>query len=125
MFAYGTQQLGPPASFFLNAILVGCVVELFTLPLFGKLSDRIGRRTVYMIGAVFVAIYGFLFFELVETRDPMYIVLAYIGGMALSRPRSTGCSRRGSPNSSEPACATPAPRCPTRSPESSPPAPRR
>lgn len=61
MLAYGTQQLGLSRSFFLNAILVGCAVELFTLPLFGKLSDRIGRRPVYMMGAVFVAIYGFLF----------------------------------------------------------------
>jgi len=85
MLAYGTQQLGLPRSFFLNAILIGCAVELFTLPLFGRLSDRIGRRTVYLMGAVFVAIYGFLFFMLVETREPMYIVLAYICGMALSQ----------------------------------------
>jgi MHS family shikimate/dehydroshikimate transporter-like MFS transporter len=85
MLAYGTQQLGLPRSFFLNAILVGCAVELFTLPLFGKLSDHIGRRKVYLMGAVFVALYGFLFFQLVETRDPMYIVLAYICGMALSQ----------------------------------------
>jgi len=85
MLAYGTQQLGLPRSFFLNAILVGCAVELFTLPLFGKLSDHIGRRKVYLMGAVFVALYGFLFFQLVETRNPMYIVLAYICGMALSQ----------------------------------------
>lgn len=85
MLAYGTQQLGLSKSFFLNAILIGCVVELFTLPLFGKLSDRIGRRAVYMMGAVFVALYGFLFFMLVQTRDPMYIILAYIGGLALSQ----------------------------------------
>jgi len=85
MLAYGTQQLGLSKSFFLNAILIGCAVELFTLPLFGKLSDRIGRRAVYMMGAVFVALYGFLFFMLVETRDPMYIVLAYIGGLAVSQ----------------------------------------
>ena len=85
MLAYGTQQLGLPRSFFLNAILVGCAVELVTLPLFGKLSDHIGRRKVYLMGAVFVALYGFLFFQLVETRDPMYIVLAYICGLALSQ----------------------------------------
>jgi len=85
MLAYGTQQLGLSKSFFLNAILIGCAVELFTLPLFGKLSDRIGRRAVYMMGAVFVALYGFVFFMLVQTRDPMYIILAYIGGLALSQ----------------------------------------
>jgi MFS transporter, MHS family, shikimate and dehydroshikimate transport protein len=85
MLAYGTQQLGLSGSFFLNAILIGCAVELFTLPLFGRLSDRIGRRTVYLMGAVFVALYSFAFFQLVETRNPVYIVFAYIGGMALSQ----------------------------------------
>lgn len=85
MLAYGTQQLGLPKSVFLNAILIGCTVELFTLPLFGKLSDRIGRRKVYLMGAVFVALYGFLFFQLVETKDPLYIVLAYVCGLALSQ----------------------------------------
>ena len=85
MLAYGTQQLGLSKEFFLNAILAGCAVALITLPLFGKLSDRIGRRTVYMMGAVFVALYGFLFFALIETREPVLIVLAYVGGLALSQ----------------------------------------
>jgi metabolite-proton symporter len=85
MLAYGTQQLGLPKSLFLNAILVGCAVELFTLPLFGRLSDRFGRRAVFMAGAAFVAVYGFAFFQLVATREPVYIVLAYVGGMALSQ----------------------------------------
>ncbi|MHB8494396.1 MAG: MFS transporter [Casimicrobiaceae bacterium] len=85
MLAYGTTQLGLPKSYFLNAILIGCAVELFTLPFFGKPSDRIGKRTVYLMGAVFVALYGFVFFELVATRNPIYIVLAYIGGIAISQ----------------------------------------
>ena len=42
MLAYGTQHLGLSRSFFLNAILIGCLVQLFTLPLFGMLSDYIG-----------------------------------------------------------------------------------
>ena len=49
------------------------------------LPPPFGRRAVYMMGAVFVALYGFLFFMLVQTRDPMYIILAYIGGLALSQ----------------------------------------
>ena len=84
MLAYGTQQLALSKSFFLNAILIGCAVELFTLSLFGKLSDRIGRRTVYLMGAAF-ALYGIAFFQLVATRDPIYIVFAYIGGLAFSQ----------------------------------------
>jgi MHS family shikimate/dehydroshikimate transporter-like MFS transporter len=85
VLAYGTQQLGLSRSLLLNAILVGCAVELFTLPAFGWLSDRIGRRTVYVIGAVFVAIYGFMFFRLLETRDATLIVIACVMGLALSQ----------------------------------------
>ena len=90
MLAYGTQQLGLPRDLFLKAILIGCAVALITLPLFGKLSDVAGRRTVYMFGAVFVVIYGFVFFRLVETKEPNYIVLAYIGGIALSQASTYG-----------------------------------
>lgn len=90
MLAYGTQQLGMPRELFLNSILAGCVVALVTLPLFGKLSDMFGRRTVYLWGAVFVMIYGFLFFKLVETKEPMYVVLAYICGIALSQASTYG-----------------------------------
>jgi MFS transporter, MHS family, shikimate and dehydroshikimate transport protein len=85
VLAYGTQQLGLSRNLLLNAIIIGSVFALVTLPLFGKLSDRIGRRTVYMMGAVFVAIYGFAFFPLLETRNPTLIVLAYILGIALSQ----------------------------------------
>lgn len=90
MLAYGTQQLGMPRELFLNSILAGCAVALVTLPLFGKLSDMFGRRTVYLWGAVFVMIYGFLFFKLVETKEPMYVVLAYICGIALSQASTYG-----------------------------------
>jgi MFS transporter, MHS family, shikimate and dehydroshikimate transport protein len=90
MLAYGTQQLGLPRDLFLNAILAGCAVELVTLPLLGMLSDRIGRRTVYLIGSVVVILYGFLFFQLIETRQPVYIVLAYICGIAVSQASTYG-----------------------------------
>ncbi|MDB5512627.1 MAG: major facilitator superfamily 1 [Enterovirga sp.] len=85
VLAYATQQLGLPRSLILNAVLVACFVELFTIPIFGWLSDQIGRRTVFMMGCAFVAVYGFVFFQLLETREPTYIFLGYVGGLALSQ----------------------------------------
>ncbi|HEY2023875.1 MFS transporter [Paraburkholderia sp.] len=85
VLVYGTTRLGLSRGLLLNAIIAGCAVALVTLPLFGKLSDRIGRRSVFLLGSVFVAIYGFAFFPLLETRNPTLIVLAYIGGIALSQ----------------------------------------
>ena len=85
VLAYATQQLGLPRGLLLNAIIIGSVVALGTLPLFGRLSDRIGRRTVFLGGCVFVAIYGFVFFPLLGTRDPLVITIAYTLGIAVSQ----------------------------------------
>lgn len=85
VLAYATQQLGLPRSMILNGVLIGCAVELFTIPFFGWLSDKIGRRTVFMMGCAFVAVYGFVFFRLLETKQPTLIFLAYVGGLALSQ----------------------------------------
>ncbi len=82
---YATNQLGLPRSLLLNAIIIGSAVELVTLPLFGKLSDRIGRRAVYLIGAVFVAVYGFAIFPLLDTRNEFLIILMYVIGIAVSQ----------------------------------------
>ena len=84
VLAYGTRELSLSRGLLLNSILVGSAVMLITLPLFGRLSDRIGRRTVYLYGAGFVAVYGFVFFQLLETRNPTLIVIAYVIGLALS-----------------------------------------
>jgi MHS family shikimate/dehydroshikimate transporter-like MFS transporter len=85
VLAYGTQQLGLSRGLLLNAIIIGSLAALATLPLFGKLSDRIGRRSVYIMGAVFVAIYGFAFFPLLATGNPVLIVLGYVLGIAVSQ----------------------------------------
>ena len=85
VLAYATQELGLSRGLLLNAIIIGSVVALATLPAFGALSDRVGRRTVFLGGCVFVAIYGFVFFSLLSTRDPMVIVIAYVLGIAVSQ----------------------------------------
>lgn len=82
---YATEQLNLPRSLLLNAIIVGSAVELITLPLFGRLSDRIGRRTTYMIGAIFVTVYGFAIFPLLDTRNAFLIILMYVLGIAASQ----------------------------------------
>jgi metabolite-proton symporter len=86
VLAYGTQQLGLDRGLLLDAIIAGSVAALFTIPAFGRLSDSIGRRTVFVGGCVFVAAYGFIFFSLLATRQPAVVILAFVGGVALSQP---------------------------------------
>src|SRR5262245_1591517 len=79
--SYGTQQLGLPRELLLNSVLVAAVAHLFATPLFGALSDRVGRRPVYLGGALFLAAFAFPFFRMMETREPGWVYLATVLGM--------------------------------------------
>jgi MFS family permease len=65
----------------LTAVLVGSAIELALIPLFGALSDRVGRRPIYAAGVVAAAIWGFVFFPLLDTRSTPVIVLAAAVGL--------------------------------------------
>jgi MFS family permease len=67
----------------LNGVLIASAVQFFLIPLFGILSDRIGRRPVYLAGAVALALFAFPFFSLVETRSPWMIYLAIVVGLII------------------------------------------
>jgi MFS transporter, MHS family, shikimate and dehydroshikimate transport protein len=61
--------------------LLGSTAQLVAIPLFGALSDRLGRRPVYVGGAVFLLLFTFPFFWLVETRTTGLIWLAIAVGL--------------------------------------------
>jgi MFS transporter, MHS family, shikimate and dehydroshikimate transport protein len=79
VLVYATQQLKVPQSTILTGVLIAAVFELFAMPTFGALSDRVGRRPVYMFGAAWSALFAFPFFLLVDTRQTVLIWLAVIG----------------------------------------------
>ena len=58
-------------------------VELFTIIGFATLSDRVGRRPVYMFGALFGIFWAFAFFWLVGTKEWIWIAVAFIGARAI------------------------------------------
>jgi MFS family permease len=80
---YATSQLGMAKIPVLIGILIACALECVTLPLFGALSDRIGRRKVYIGGALFQVLLGVPFFLLVDTRNPVLVTLAMVLGLAV------------------------------------------
>jgi MHS family shikimate/dehydroshikimate transporter-like MFS transporter len=72
---YATSKLGLPRTLILNGIIVGALLELITLPLAGALSDRFGRKPIYMIGVVLSILAAFPVFWILDTRDPTTVVI--------------------------------------------------
>jgi metabolite-proton symporter len=70
-------------SIILTALLIGSVVQFFVIPLIGALSDRIGRRPLYLAGAIGVAVWSFVFFDLIATKSEPKIILAVVVGLIL------------------------------------------
>ncbi|MFD4370714.1 MFS transporter [Streptomyces sp. NPDC058486] len=83
LLVYVTVHLELPKSTALNAVLIGSAVHFVTIPLWGALSDRIGRRPVTLIGSVGMAVWAFVFFGLVDSKSFVVIVLAVTAGLLL------------------------------------------
>ncbi|MCI0665218.1 MAG: MHS family MFS transporter [Acidobacteria bacterium] len=79
ILTYATQpQIGFSRSAVLNAVSIAAVIQLVALPAYGWLSDRLGRRPVYMFGAIFTGLFAFPFFQLIESASPLLLVLALV-----------------------------------------------
>ncbi len=75
---YVVTYLGLPDSYALNAVLIAATFQIVLIPGFGVLSDRFGRRPVYLFGAIGAAVWVFVFFALLDTGSFVLIVLATV-----------------------------------------------
>jgi MFS family permease len=75
---YVATYLKLPRSYALNAVLIAAACQIFLIPWFGALSDRFGRRPVYLFGAVGAAVWIFVFFAMLDTGNFALIVLATV-----------------------------------------------
>lgn len=80
---YATTKLGLPKSLMLNAILLGALLELFTIPLFGHFSDLYGRRPLYFAGVAFTIIFAFPLFWLLDMKTPEIVILTVVVALNL------------------------------------------
>jgi MFS family permease len=67
----------------LEALLIGAAVQFFAIPLFGRLSDRIGRRPVYAFGGLGLAAFICFFFNMLASGSTAAIIAAIIIGLVL------------------------------------------
>ncbi|WP_415859529.1 MFS transporter [Burkholderia sp. BCC1972] len=78
---YVTTVLHLPRSLALTATMLGSVLHAVSVPLFGGLSDRLGRRVVYGVGAALSIFWGIAYFHLMDSREPVAICAAVVIGM--------------------------------------------
>ncbi len=78
VFTYGTTVLGVSRDLILIAVLTASVVSFFTIPFSGYVSDRIGRKRMYLLGAATVGVFAFVYFWLLNTAVPGLIFLGIV-----------------------------------------------
>jgi MHS family shikimate/dehydroshikimate transporter-like MFS transporter len=90
LLSYATQTLGQPRQLVLTAVLIGAAIQVLGVPAFGALSDRVGRRPVFVFGAVFGTLMAFPFFWLLESGQVMLaLILGTIGPSAMFGPQAS------------------------------------
>jgi MFS family permease len=78
IFVYGTNVLHLSRDFLVTAVLVAAAVDLIGIPIFGHISDRIGRKRMYVIGAILTGVYALIYFPLLNTAVPSVVFLAIV-----------------------------------------------
>ena len=78
IFSYGIETLHVSRNFLLSAVLAAAMLSFVSIPLFGHLSDHIGRKNMYMIGALATGVFGFIYFGMLNTGSETVIFLAVI-----------------------------------------------
>ncbi|GHD86121.1 MFS transporter [Streptomyces naganishii] len=83
ILVYATTSAGVSKQTALNAVLIASAVHFAVIPAWGALSDRIGRRPVYLLGAAGVGLWMFPFFSLIDTGGFGNLVIAVTVGLVL------------------------------------------
>jgi len=78
VFSYGTGQLHVTRDFLLTAVLSASFISFFSIPIFGHMSDRIGRRRMYLAGAIVTLFFGFAYFGMLNSGSMAWIFIAVV-----------------------------------------------
>ncbi|UGA48244.1 MFS transporter [Bradyrhizobium quebecense] len=76
VFSYGIGTLHVSRDFLLTAVLAASVLSFVSIPLCGHISDQIGRKNMYMIGAAVTGVFGFIYFAMLNTGSATIVFLA-------------------------------------------------
>ena len=81
--SYATNYVHVPQSTILSAVVIAALATICTIPFFAGLTDRIGRRPVFLFGAIFTGLFAFPFFWLLQTGSPILMTIALVLALAV------------------------------------------
>ena len=113
VFAYGTQVLHQSRDFLLECLIVAGCVSIVSIPFYGHLADRFGRKRVYIIGSVATGIFGFVYFAMLNTNTARFASNSPAGppncGHEVMKPRCLLVRAHSIASSTEPPHSPPTP----------------
>jgi MHS family shikimate/dehydroshikimate transporter-like MFS transporter len=83
--SYVAGTLSLPRSLILNAISLSAAAGFVTIPVFGWLSDLVGRKAMFYAGSLFAAAFAFPMFWLLDTKDPQTITLTVVAAIVFGQ----------------------------------------
>lgn len=86
---YGVSSLDVSFEFMMLSIMAVSVLTTIMIPIMGSLSDKVGRKKMFLIGAVVMLIYAFPYFIIVNTHEPVLVILATFIGLVVVWPPIT------------------------------------
>lgn len=81
--SYATSQLGFSKTTTLNAVTIATIITTILIPIMGKLSDRIGRKKLYIGGTILMALYAFPYFWMLHQESVALLIVATIIGLGV------------------------------------------
>jgi len=78
VFAYATGTLKMSRDFVLWSVMAAAALSFISIPLSGHISDLIGRKKMYLIGAATVGVFGFIYFGMIDTAKPLLVFIAIV-----------------------------------------------
>jgi metabolite-proton symporter len=81
--SYATTNLGFSRTAILNSVMIGTIVTTILIPVMGALSDRVGRKPLYVYGTIAMALYAFPYFWLVNQESVALLVIATVLGLGI------------------------------------------
>ncbi|WJP97358.1 MFS transporter [Macrococcus bovicus] len=80
---YATTTLHLKFEHIMLIVMAAAILTTLMIPFYGRLSDRVGRRKLYLIGATAMMLYSFPYFWLLEQRSTVMVLIATIIGLSI------------------------------------------